>query len=148
MDSATKSEPPDCGIASVSSREYVCLQYQLTKQSNLIEIERKCKKKWIWGRLSYFRHVQCGPSVIVHGSSARRTLAALLCFWSLKTCMPNVTIGIPQAWANGDLSLYIYMPISPQGLVHWGKLFLDFDSVCLLISLHPRLKCKPTVSVC
>ena len=44
MDSATKSEPPDCGIVSLSSREYVCLQYQPKKQSDLIEIDRKGMK--------------------------------------------------------------------------------------------------------
>ena len=47
MDPATKSQPPDCGIASVSSREYVCWRYQPTKLQNLIEIEGKCVRNSI-----------------------------------------------------------------------------------------------------
>ena len=44
-DLATKSQPPDCGITSVSSREHVCWQFQPTNPQNLIEIDRKSMEK-------------------------------------------------------------------------------------------------------
>jgi hypothetical protein len=41
IDLATESQPPYCGIRSVSSREHVCWQFQPTRQRDLIEIEDK-----------------------------------------------------------------------------------------------------------
>ena len=45
MDLATKSRPPDCGITSVLSREYVCCWFQLTKNWNLIGIDEQTSQK-------------------------------------------------------------------------------------------------------
>ena len=53
MDSATKSQPPDCGIASVSSPEYVCWRYQPTNPQDLMQNDQKCIKNSILDRNSY-----------------------------------------------------------------------------------------------
>ena len=50
VDLATKSQPPDCGSTSVSSREHVCWQCQPTNPQNLIEIDNKCMKNPILDR--------------------------------------------------------------------------------------------------
>ena len=42
MDLATKSRPPDCGITSVSSREYVCWQFQAIEPEDFPKIYAKC----------------------------------------------------------------------------------------------------------
>ena len=52
IDLATKSQPPDCGITSVSSREYVCWRFQLLKPQKIIEIDKNNMKHTILNKHS------------------------------------------------------------------------------------------------
>ncbi len=53
MDSATKAQPPDCNIMSVSLREYVCFHFQHITKQDCIKIDEQGLKNIRIRKISY-----------------------------------------------------------------------------------------------